>query len=108
MQDALVVRHLREVPRRDRPMLADFLLWLPKMDSAISLVHPSEIKTRDTTTRAHRILVCVDCAKPDDTCLPYAIVLARALGSELTLLHVMQPDSQPHLDALDWEISRQE
>ncbi|MGH2899416.1 MAG: universal stress protein, partial [Solirubrobacteraceae bacterium] len=37
-----------------------------------------------------------------------AIVLARALGSELTLLHVLQPPAHPHPDALDWEIARQE
>lgn len=77
------------------------------MDSALSRAHPGEIRNHDTTTRGHRILVCVDCAKPDDACLAQAIVLARALGSELTLLHVMQPDS-PHHDALDWEIARQE
>jgi nucleotide-binding universal stress UspA family protein len=79
------------------------------MESALSLVHPSEIKTRDTTTPGHRILVCVDRSKPADACLAHAIVLARALGSELTLVHVMQPldTGSPH-DVLDWEISRQE
>jgi nucleotide-binding universal stress UspA family protein len=87
------------------------LLWLPKMESAASHVHSGDTKTRDTTTtRGHRILVCVDRSKPADACLAYSIVLARALGSDLTLVHVMQPHPQvgPHPDALDWEISRQE
>ena len=82
------------------------------MESAVSLVHTGDAKTRDTTTttRGHRILVCVDRSKPSDACLAYAIVLARALGSELTLTHVMQPHPHvgPHPDALDWEIARQE
>jgi nucleotide-binding universal stress UspA family protein len=79
------------------------------MESAASLVHSGETKTRDTTTRGHRILVCVDRSKSADACLAYSIVLARALGSDLTLVHVMQPHtSGPHSDALDWEIARQE
>jgi nucleotide-binding universal stress UspA family protein len=81
------------------------------MESAASLVHPGDAKTRDTTTTTgHRILVCVDRSKPSDACLAYAIVLARALGSDLTLVHVMQPLPHvgPHPDALDWEIARQE
>ena len=77
------------------------------MDTAATLVRLSETKT--PTTRGHRILVCVDRSKPADACLAHSIVLARALGSDLTLLHVMQPHAQvgPHPDALDWEISRQ-
>jgi nucleotide-binding universal stress UspA family protein len=78
---------------------------------SVSLVHPGDTKNRDTaTTRGHHILVCVDRSKPSDACLAYSIVLARALGSELTLVHVMQPHPHvgPHPDALDWEIARQE
>lgn len=81
------------------------------MESAASFVHPGDTQTRDTTTtRDHRILVCVDRSKPADACLAYSIVLARALGSDLTLVHVMQPHPHvgPHPDALDWEIARQE
>lgn len=80
------------------------------MDTAATLVRLSETNTREPTTRGHRILVCVDRSKTADACLAYSIVLARALGSDLTLLHVMQPHAQvgPHPDALDWEISRQE
>jgi nucleotide-binding universal stress UspA family protein len=79
------------------------------METAVSLVHPGEVKTRDTTTPGHRILVCVDRSKPADGCLAHAIVLARALGSELTLVHVLQPlDQNSQHDVLDWEIARQE
>jgi nucleotide-binding universal stress UspA family protein len=77
------------------------------MTTAVSLVHPGEVKTRDTTTRGHRIMVCVDGSKPADGCLAHALVLARALGSELTLVHVLR-DTGSHHDVLDWEISRQE
>ena len=44
--------------------------------------------------------------------MPYAISIAKTFGSELTLVHVMQPHSEhrgPQVtDALGWEISRQE
>jgi nucleotide-binding universal stress UspA family protein len=58
----------------------------------------------------HRILVCVDRSTFGDVCVRYAISLARALGSDLTLVHVMEPHHEhaPHTDALDWEIARQE
>jgi nucleotide-binding universal stress UspA family protein len=80
------------------------------METAVSIDHSSEAKTRDITTQGHRILVCVDRSKPADGCLAHAIVLARALGSELTLVHVLQPLDQvgSQHDVLDWEIARQE
>jgi nucleotide-binding universal stress UspA family protein len=78
------------------------------MESAVSLVHSNEVKTRDTTTPGHRILVCVDRSKPADACLAHAVLLARALGSQLTLVHVMPPLDTGSHDVLDWEISRQE
>jgi nucleotide-binding universal stress UspA family protein len=80
------------------------------MGTAVSIDHSSEAKTRDITTQGHRILVCVDRSKPADGCLAHAIVLARALGSELTLVHVLQPLDQvgSQHDVLDWEIARQE
>src|SRR5690349_4462772 len=107
MQEPLQARHVREETRCSRRKLADFLLGVPKMETA-SLVHPGDTKTRDTTTmRGHRILICVDRSEPADACLAYGIVLAQALGSELTLLHVLQPLAH-HPDALDWEIARQE
>jgi len=58
----------------------------------------------------HRILVCVDPSASGDVCVRHAISLARALRSELTLVHVMEPAqrAKPHVDALDWEIARQE
>lgn len=76
------------------------------MDLATSITHASEDQAR-----AHRILVCVDRSALAEACLAYAISLARALGSDLTLVHVMQPrheHAEPHTDALDWEISRHE
>lgn len=62
--------------------------------------------------RPHRILVCLDGSPFSEVCLPYAISIAKTLGSELTLLHVMQPHHEhggSHTsDALGWEIARQE
>jgi nucleotide-binding universal stress UspA family protein len=56
--------------------------------------------------------VCLDRSPFSEVCLPYAISIAKTFGTEITLLHVMQP---PHehagpqtTDALGWEISRQE
>jgi nucleotide-binding universal stress UspA family protein len=56
--------------------------------------------------------VCLDRSPFSEVCLPYAISIARALSSEMTLMHVMQPRHEhagPQTgDALNWEISRQE
>jgi nucleotide-binding universal stress UspA family protein len=71
---------------------------------------PVIISVAERAANEHRILVCVDRSAFGDVCLRYAISLARALGSELTLVHVMEPHyaQAPHTDALDWEIARQE
>ncbi|MBR9988404.1 MAG: universal stress protein [Gemmatimonadetes bacterium] len=60
-------------------------------------------------TRRHRILACVDLSPFTHVCLAYSISLARALHSDLTLLHVMQPREYTgrYTDALDWEVARQ-
>jgi nucleotide-binding universal stress UspA family protein len=64
----------------------------------------------ESETHSHRILVCVDRSTFGEVCVRYAVSLARALGSDLTLVHVMEPHHEhaPHTDALDWEIARQE
>jgi nucleotide-binding universal stress UspA family protein len=63
-------------------------------------------------TAAWRILVCLDRSPFSEVCLPYAISIAKTFGSEITLLHVMQPQHAQYgpstTDALGWEISRQE
>lgn len=61
-------------------------------------------------TPAHRILVCVDRSAFGNVCLQYAVSLATALGSGLTIVHVLEPHREhaAHTDALDWEIARQE
>lgn len=72
-------------------------------------MRPAPVAT--PAARAHRVLVGVDRSPLAEVCLPYAITVARALDSELTLVHVMRPRSgrvAPHNDALGWEISRQE
>jgi nucleotide-binding universal stress UspA family protein len=60
----------------------------------------------------HRILVCLDRSRMSEACLPYAVALSKALGSDMTLLYVMDPPHEanglPATDALAWEISRQE
>lgn len=72
----------------------------------------SPTKASEPKTRRHQILACVDLSPFTDVCLPYAISLARTLQSDLTLIHVMQPrhehETGPNINALDWEISRQQ
>lgn len=62
--------------------------------------------------RERRILVCLDRSPISEACLQYAIVFARTFGSAITLVHVMQPRHEhagpQTIDALGWEISRQE
>lgn len=71
---------------------------------------PVSLPLGESATHEHRILVCVDRSAFGDVCLRYAISLARALSSGLTLVHVMEPfqHAKPHIDALDWEIARRE
>lgn len=64
-----------------------------------------------SSLHTHRILACVDRSPHGDVSLPFAISLARALRSELVLVHVMPPRHDHaglHTDALGWEVSRQE
>jgi nucleotide-binding universal stress UspA family protein len=77
------------------------------MATVISTPAPPE-----TTSLARRILVCLDRSRFSEVCVPYAVSLAKAFGSTITLVHVMQhhqaPERQPSGDALGWELSRQE
>lgn len=83
--------------------------------STVRQAEPVRILPRPVPHEAsgiRRILVCVDRSPFSEACLPYAVAISRSLGSEITLLHVMQP---PHehsglhsTDVLDWEISSQE
>jgi nucleotide-binding universal stress UspA family protein len=72
----------------------------------------STVPLHDKELRGHRILVCLDRSPLSEVCLPYAVSLAKAFGSAITLVHVMQPRHEnvgPQTnDALGWEISRQE
>jgi nucleotide-binding universal stress UspA family protein len=73
----------------------------------------SETRARPLAVHGmRRILVCLDRSPFSESCLPYAISLAKTFGSAVTLLHVMQsPHESPGLrttNALDWEVSRQE
>jgi nucleotide-binding universal stress UspA family protein len=56
-------------------------------------------------------MACLDRSELGEACLPYASFMARALGAELTLVHVMPSpnDTEPGaFDVLGWEISRRE
>lgn len=59
-----------------------------------------------------RIAVCVDRSPIADRILPHAISIARALGAELTALHVVEPlrpsEFLAPADAFDWEVRRAE
>ncbi len=79
------------------------MLCISQMDMASAPTPVSE-----TQTRSHRILASIDLSAFTDVCLPYAISLARALESDLTLVHVMQPRHAHDTNALDWEIARQQ
>ena len=56
----------------------------------------------------HRILVCLDRSPFSEMCVPYAVLLAKAFGSQLTLAYVLQPRHEQANDALGWEILMQE
>jgi nucleotide-binding universal stress UspA family protein len=58
------------------------------------------------------MLVCLDRSPFSEVCVPYAVSFARTFGSDVTLLHVMQP-AREHGNghptaALSWEITKQE
>ncbi len=66
----------------------------------------------DLKLHGGRVLACVDGSSFSEVCVPYAVSLAQAFHSAVTLVHVMQPHHDhagPQTsDALGWEISRQE
>lgn len=68
--------------------------------------------SKDSPRARHRLLVCLDLSEASEVCVSHAISLAKTFGSEVTLLHVMQPSHDrlgPQAsDVLGWEISRQE
>ncbi len=73
------------------------------------------LRSQDLPQDAHairRILVCVDRSPFSEGCLMHAIAVAAALGSAITLLHVMEAPHERYgshtADLVDWEISRQE
>ncbi|HSQ67084.1 MAG TPA: universal stress protein [Polyangiaceae bacterium] len=58
------------------------------------------------------VLACVDRSVLSESCVPYAVFLAKVFGSKLTLLHVLDlpggSSGLPVSEALGWEISRHE
>jgi nucleotide-binding universal stress UspA family protein len=62
--------------------------------------------------RTHRILVCVDLSTLSEVCVPHAVSIAKTFGSDIYLVHVMEPRhehiGQQRSDAVGWEITRQE
>ncbi len=73
------------------------------------------LRARDRPRESHaiqRILVCVDRSPLSEGCLMHAVAIAGALGSEITLLHVLESpregDGLHTPDVLDWELSRRE
>ncbi len=59
-----------------------------------------------------RILVCIDRSSFSEACVRHAVAIAKSLGGEITLLHVMQAfrdrSGREATDVVEWEISRQE
>ena len=62
----------------------------------------------DLKLPGRRILVCVDRSPSSEACVPDAVSLAKTLGSEMVIAHVLEPRHEQGNDALGWEISRQE
>jgi len=75
---------------------------------ATTLTSPSPA---ENMSFARRLLVCVDRSAVSEACVPHAQALAMTFGGAITLVHVMQTADEPagrRIDALGWEISRQE
>jgi nucleotide-binding universal stress UspA family protein len=98
---------------------------LPSMDERNGSAAPGASLRGDATARlasgaelqratfgSRRILVCLDRSSGSEVCIPYAVFLAKTLGSAMILVHVLQPRHEqagPQTnDALGWEISRRE
>jgi nucleotide-binding universal stress UspA family protein len=66
----------------------------------------------ESQSHARRVLVCLDRSPCSESCIPYAVSLAKTFGSRITLVTVLQLHEErkgPQTnDALSWEISRQE
>lgn len=61
---------------------------------------------------ARRVLLCMDRSRASESCIPYAVSLAKTFGNEVTIVHVLRPararDGERGNDALAWEFLRQE
>jgi nucleotide-binding universal stress UspA family protein len=59
-----------------------------------------------------RILVPLDCSPLAECVLPHAVAVARSLGSELVLLHILSRSDGQHglraVDPLEWQLRRAE
>jgi nucleotide-binding universal stress UspA family protein len=86
--------------------------WRAYCSGTLDMVTASSPRSVDTPARDHHILVCLDGSPHSEAALPYAISLARAFGSAVTLAHVLEPrhdhPGPQTTDPLVWEISRQE
>lgn len=80
-------------------------------------VPDNDVTTLRRPTRAaaigfHHLLVCLDRSATAEAVLPLVAHLAHSHGARVTLLHVLEPPSDPGglraTDALGWEIVRQE
>jgi nucleotide-binding universal stress UspA family protein len=96
------------------PVLASALNGTVRADTRMMSLNVARPRSTSSTTESHqrRILVCLDRSVGAEACIPHAIALARAFGSAITLVHVMQPSDDPAgmttCDAIGWEIATQE
>lgn len=73
---------------------------------------PTKARSRRRDPKSVRqILVCVDRSRFSSVCLRDAVAISRCLGGAITLLHVIPTTARrtgQAIDALDWELARQE
>ena len=57
-----------------------------------------------------QVIVCIDDVATAEKTAPHAIAVAHALGSEVTLINVIEPSGDPHApaDPVEWDIRRRE
>jgi nucleotide-binding universal stress UspA family protein len=73
------------------------------------LPDPRHIPAFKSNNHPLRVVACVDTSPVSARVIPHASAIAEALGGELSLIHVIEPDSsQLPSDPVEWDIRKRE
>lgn len=81
----------------------------PKEKATVT-VAPKHTANGDRNRQLPKVVVCAETTLSSEKIIPHAMALSNALGTELQLLHVIEPSEtlQTPLDPFEWDLRRRE